>query len=78
MGEQPPNETTPDILNDYDIAFNKMWAPDIDFVITNIPILAKIPGKYKRAVDRLNNAREAAEELVYFSPRVREVSYLVF
>jgi steroid 17alpha-monooxygenase/17alpha-hydroxyprogesterone aldolase len=69
LGETPDDVTKPDILEEFDIAFNKLWASDHEFVITNMPILAKLPGRYKNAIDRLRVATKAAEELVYFSPR---------
>ncbi|CAG5129685.1 unnamed protein product [Candidula unifasciata] len=69
LGERPSDPAIPDILEEYDIAFNKLWAPDMDFVISNIRILTKVPGKYKTAVDRLLKAKRAAEELMYFNPK---------
>uniref|UniRef100_A0A0B7BIT7 Cytochrome P450 n=1 Tax=Arion vulgaris TaxID=1028688 RepID=A0A0B7BIT7_9EUPU len=73
MGERPSDPTIPDILEEYDNAFNKLSAPDVDFVLDKMPILTKIPGKYKQAMNRLSTARKAAEELIYFNPKKTHV-----
>lgn len=71
MGKSPSDITVPDILEDYDIAFNKLWAVDVDFLLQHVPILAKIPGKLKNAVDTLLRNKSKAEELMYHEPKVR-------
>ncbi|CAG5128436.1 unnamed protein product [Candidula unifasciata] len=69
VGEQPDDITKMDILEEYDIAFNKLWLPEYDTVLSIFPFLAKFPGKFKNAVDRLLTAKAGAEELVYFAPK---------
>ncbi|BFZ07288.1 hypothetical protein BsWGS_10327 [Bradybaena similaris] len=69
LGERPADLSTPDILEEYDIAFNKIWTPEYDIALTNLPFLANIPGVFKNAVDRLKTARTLAEELIYYAPK---------
>ncbi|CAG5132093.1 unnamed protein product, partial [Candidula unifasciata] len=69
LGERPDDVKKTDILEEFDIAFNKLWAPEYDFVLAMFPILAKIPGRFKDAVDRLKAAKIKAEELIYYAPK---------
>ncbi|BFZ07290.1 hypothetical protein BsWGS_10329 [Bradybaena similaris] len=69
VGEHPDDISKMEILEEYDIAFNRLWSPEYDFVLSSFPFLAKFPGKYKDAVDRLLAARAGAEELIYFGPK---------
>lgn len=52
------------------MAFNKIWTPEYDIALTNLPFLAKIPGIFKNLVDRLKSARTLAEEIIYYAPKV--------
>ncbi|CAG5128222.1 unnamed protein product [Candidula unifasciata] len=65
-GELPVDPSAPDMLEEYDLAFNKLATPDVDFVLDNLPFLTKIPGKFKRAVDRAKEAKKKADELLYY------------
>ncbi|BFZ07287.1 hypothetical protein BsWGS_10326 [Bradybaena similaris] len=69
VGERPKDVKTTDVLEEFDIAFNKIWAPEYDFALDRFPILAKIPCRFKTAVDRLKIATEKARELIYVSPK---------
>ncbi|BFZ07285.1 hypothetical protein BsWGS_10324 [Bradybaena similaris] len=69
LGERPVDPTATDILEEFDMAFNKLGNPDVDFVLDCLPFLAKIPGKFKRAVDRAIDAKKKADELLYYGPK---------
>ncbi|BFZ07286.1 hypothetical protein BsWGS_10325 [Bradybaena similaris] len=69
LGERPVDPTAPDIIDEYEMAGNKLSTPDVDFVLSNLPFLGTIPGKLKRAVDRAIDVKKKADELLYYGPK---------
>ncbi|BFZ07283.1 hypothetical protein BsWGS_10322 [Bradybaena similaris] len=68
-GEYPADTKDADVLEEYDLAFNKLSTPGNDFLLDNLPLLTKIPGKLKRAVDCMKNVKSKGDELWYYGPK---------
>ncbi|CAG5128223.1 unnamed protein product [Candidula unifasciata] len=68
-GEGPIDPKEPEILEEYDMAVNKLAQADVDFVLDNLPFLTQIPGKFKRAVTHVKEAKKQADELLFYGPK---------
>ncbi|BFZ07291.1 hypothetical protein BsWGS_10330 [Bradybaena similaris] len=66
LGERPEDPSIPDILEEYDLALNRLSMPDLDFILQYLPFIAKIPGRFQTAVDRMRAAKEKADRLIYY------------
>ncbi|KAH9512763.1 hypothetical protein Btru_038131 [Bulinus truncatus] len=64
-GERPRCSEEADAIVEYDLAVNKLGSEDVHLVLMAAPWVRYLPGKYKRACDKVIETRSKAEEIMF-------------
>ncbi|KAI8772393.1 steroid 17-alpha-hydroxylase/17,20 lyase isoform X1 [Biomphalaria glabrata] len=64
-GEKPSCPEDADAIVEYDLAVNKLASEDIHLVLMAAPWMRYLPGRYKRACDKVVETREKAERIMF-------------